>query len=89
MFQLSNKSSSNPLIFRPLSSPHDSITTDLVSSNRHKKRILAVDDDAFNILAIESLLKGFNFQIESAYNGQEAIDKILKKHRTRGKRGFL
>ena len=42
--------------------------------------VLAVDDDAFNILAIESLLQRFGIQsIDHALNGSEALKKIKQK----------
>jgi len=47
--------------------------------NLHGK-VLVVDDDAFNILAIESQLKRYGMVVDSAYNGQEAIDKLLKSN---------
>jgi len=49
----------------------------LTQLNLHGK-VLVVDDDAFNILAIESQLKRYGLTVDSAYNGQEAIDKLLK-----------
>jgi len=42
-------------------------------------RILIVDDDAFNILALESQLRKYGLTVESAYNGQEAIERLLTK----------
>jgi len=44
-------------------------------------RILIVDDDPFNILALESLLKAFNIQIEKAFNGKQAVEKILQRNK--------
>jgi len=52
------------------------------SSDRHlispkrKKRILIVDDEPFNILAIESFLKKSDIRIDSAFNGKEAVEKL-------------
>jgi len=45
-------------------------------SSKRKKRLLIVDDDQFNILAMKSLLKKYEFDIDCAYNGQEAVDKV-------------
>jgi CheY-like chemotaxis protein len=42
-------------------------------------RILIVDDDCFNILALESQLKRIGRSANCAYNGQEAIDKIVER----------
>ena len=36
-------------------------------------RILIVDDDPFNILAIEAVLKRLDLKADSFYNGQEAV----------------
>jgi len=46
------------------------------SQGHTTKKLLIIDDEPFNILALESLLKGHNFLIETAYNGKEAIEKI-------------
>ena len=43
-------------------------------------KILIVDDDPFNILALESLLKAFNIHIEKAFNGKDAISMIEKRN---------
>ena len=43
-------------------------------------RILIVDDDPFNILALESLLKVFNIHIEKAFNGKDAIHMMEKRN---------
>ena len=40
--------------------------------------ILIVDDDAFNLLALETLLKIEGLKCVKAYNGQLAIDNVLK-----------
>ena len=43
------------------------------------EEILIVDDDAFNLLSLEMVLKGFQFNCAKALNGFEAITKI-KNH---------
>jgi len=43
-----------------------------------EKSILIVDDDPFNILALSSLLKQIGYLTESANNGKEAVEKVLK-----------
>ena len=40
---------------------------------------LVVDDEPFNILALETLLNKFGIKVESAYNGKDAVEKILRK----------
>ncbi len=60
---------------------------DKFSSPRHKpllfskpsllrKRILIVDDDPFNIWALRALFKPIDVEIDFAYNGKEAINKV-------------
>jgi len=39
-------------------------------------RVLVVDDDAINVLVLESLLRKYDLQVESASNGRAALDKI-------------
>lgn len=41
--------------------------------------ILIVDDDSFNILALESLLNKWNFKILKAFNGLQAVEIIKDK----------
>jgi PAS domain S-box-containing protein len=40
-------------------------------------RILIVDDNAQNLYLLESILKGYKFQIQSARNGAEALEAAL------------
>lgn len=42
-------------------------------------RILVVDDDVFNITALQTILSKFGFKSETAYNGQLAINKIRQR----------
>lgn len=41
--------------------------------------ILVVDDDIFNIVAFETLVKKLDYQCDSAYNGQQALEKVGKR----------
>ena len=41
-----------------------------------KYTVLAVDDIPLNILLIQKMLSKFNFKLETASNGQQALDKI-------------
>ena len=43
-----------------------------------KRRILVVDDEPFNILAIKSYVKDLDIHVEAAFNGKDAIEKINK-----------
>ena len=45
----------------------------------NKVKILVVDDDPFNIWAMQALFKNLDAEIHSAYNGQEAIDKLIQQ----------
>eukprot|EP00347_Sterkiella_histriomuscorum_P013223 403365539 len=41
-------------------------------------KILIVDDDPFNLIALQGLLKQYNIdKVDQCYNGKQAIDKIL------------
>jgi CheY-like chemotaxis protein/CHASE3 domain sensor protein len=51
-----------------------SITGD--KSMLKNKKILVVDDDMRNIFALTSALESYDFKIEVAYDGQEALDKL-------------
>jgi CheY-like chemotaxis protein len=42
-------------------------------------KILEVDDDCFNILAMEVILKQLNFKCDAAYSGEEAIKMVLNR----------
>lgn len=42
--------------------------------------ILIADDDSFNLMAMEAILSKFNVKSVRAFNGQQALDKILEKH---------
>jgi signal transduction histidine kinase/CheY-like chemotaxis protein len=43
-------------------------------------RVLVVDDDAINVIAFETILKQYGIRVDAAYNGKEAINKILENH---------
>lgn len=43
-------------------------------------RILVVDDDSFNLIASEMVFSGFKLAIDTAFNGKEAIEKVLSKN---------
>ena len=45
------------------------------------EEILVVDDDSFNILALEAILSKFSLKVVKAFNGQQAIDIIIKKNK--------
>jgi len=68
--------------------PHKGMANTTTSQNTSQiicncPKILVVDDDCFNILAIESLMRIAGFKCECAYNGKEGIEKVLKRQETR------
>ena len=44
-------------------------------------RVLVVDDEIFNIVALESICKSVGFTVESAFNGAQALELISKRMR--------
>ncbi len=70
------------LTFRQSMNQIDSIN-ELNSSNLKKvcecEELLIVDDDTFNLLSLEMLLRPWNLKIKKAMNGQEAVN-IVKNH---------
>ncbi|CDW71696.1 multi-sensor hybrid histidine kinase [Stylonychia lemnae] len=59
------------------------------NSLNQKMRILIVDDQVYNILVLELLLKNLlsdqAFEIDKVLNGQEAIEKILEQNNSNNK----
>lgn len=45
--------------------------------------ILVVDDDPFNLLSAEVILKKIGFKIQKAFNGMEAIEKVAEKFKNK------
>ena len=45
------------------------------------KDVLIVDDDSFNLMALEAILTKFKLNSVRAFNGQQAIDKIQERHK--------
>ena len=43
--------------------------------------VLITDDDSFNLMALEAILSKFKIKSVRAFNGQQAIDKIMERHR--------
>lgn len=43
--------------------------------------VLIVDDDSFNLMALEAILSKFKLKCIRAFNGQQALDKIFERHR--------
>jgi len=66
--------------FKLLSPSYSSISIPLIMTGKKQKtsKILVVDDDPLNILAMRSLLSQTKHSIEIAFNGKEAIDKVLQ-----------
>ena len=59
-----------------------SLTDDVVqkvnNSSMHIPKILLVDDEYFNLILYEKMLKDLNFQIFKASNGRECLGKVLE-----------
>ncbi|CAD8120344.1 unnamed protein product [Paramecium sonneborni] len=53
---------------------------DNVIVNCNCKSILIVDDEMINILGLQLMLKSFNLESDSSYNGQEALLKLENAH---------
>lgn len=60
------------------------ITTDCSAGRDRtlKGKVLIVDDNPLNVLALESILKPYGIISDSASNGKEAISKIVQNSRT-------
>ena len=53
--------------------------------NEANNQILIVDDNCFNIIALEELFsQNFNLNIDSANDGEQALKKVKQKYRVQG-----
>ena len=43
-------------------------------------KVLVVDDDIFNITALEMMLSKLGYSCDTAYNGEQAIEKVMERH---------
>ncbi|CAD8207334.1 unnamed protein product [Paramecium octaurelia] len=59
-------------------SSYDEIDNVIVNCNCNQ--ILIVDDEMINILGLQLMLKSFNLESDSSYNGQEALKKLEQAH---------
>ena len=64
----------------------ESILSPTFSPKRHHSscecpKILIVDDNPFNILALETILSSLRIKFESVYNGRSCLEKILNRIR--------
>ena len=51
-----------------------------IGQAKAKETILIVDDDAFNLYALKELILTLGiFEIDTAVNGKDAIDKVLQR----------
>ena len=51
-----------------------------LEETKEKPEILIVDDDSFNLLALETILNKFKLKSVRAFNGEQAMQKIKEKH---------
>ena len=77
---LLNLSPTQNLISKPIRS---SFATMPPSSGCSCPKLLIVDDDSFNLIALEQLLSKLKIPCDQAYNGQQAINKIVKRQNNR------
>lgn len=54
-------------------------SNEIIKKNCECKDILAVDDDAFNLLSLEMICSSLNLKTAKALNGRAAIEKLKKK----------
>lgn len=62
-----------------LSKQHAPISNSASKPRCSCPRILVVDDNVFNIIALQTILSKFGYVSDTAYNGQVAIDKIKQR----------
>ena len=55
------------------------IISNIKSKRNSPPLLLVADDNDINHLVFQSFLKGFDIKVDSAYNGKQAIQKILQK----------
>ena len=58
-----------------------SIMSNISQTPMEKFRVLIVDDDVFNITALESLCHSLNLKTDRAFHGREALEKILSRNK--------
>ena len=58
-----------------------SIMSNISQNPMEKFRVLIVDDDVFNITALESLCHSLNLKTDRAFHGKEALEKILSRNK--------
>jgi len=63
-----------------LINPSLSTVTKRKKSNFDKPEIMVVDDDAFNVLSLETILKSLRYPFCHAYNGKEAVEKLIQRN---------
>lgn len=47
---------------------------------KQKAKVLVVDDEPFNVDYLQQELEDCDYQVITAFNGREALDKIHKEH---------
>jgi len=65
------------MALKDMSQESSSSERKLIVSHRREPKVLIVDDDAVNLLVLDSFLKQFGLPTESAINGKEALNKIM------------
>ncbi|KAL4455073.1 hypothetical protein ABPG74_006455 [Tetrahymena malaccensis] len=80
--QLNLKIPSDQAIQSLVNTTYQDLVTNIQNLIENKiKKILIVDDNPFNILCLQTLLKKFNFlKTYEAHDGKEAVEKVKKEH---------
>ena len=55
-------------------------TKQMIEITGNFSEVLIVDDDSFNLMALELILSKFKVKSVRAFNGQQALDKIQERH---------
>ena len=59
---------------------NETVEEEITYKDYHDKKILIVDDSKINLKVAETLMKPYNFEIDTAISGYEAIEKVNNKH---------
>ncbi|EAS00277.2 response regulator receiver domain protein (macronuclear) [Tetrahymena thermophila SB210] len=80
--QLNLKIPSDQAIQPYVNTTYQDLVTNIQNLIENKiQKILIVDDNPFNILCLQTLLKKFNFlKTYEAHDGKEAVEKVQKEH---------
>ena len=75
------ESERNTMEFKNFLYSHTLQTKNMLEITGDSCEVLIVDDDSFNLMALEAILSKFKLKCIRAFNGQQALDKIYDRHR--------